>query len=355
MSTLSKSYLQPTVSHSGREGEDEAALLLWLCPHTCLTLDQARIMFLYRPPDAENTYGERLHTCHDEYCGFEVTNSVLHTLADQHSLMIRTNLTLFRIQGCEDYHEASRRSFTVRRVGLALSHLKFPICRHIRTDAFHVLGHFTPSCIYLAKEDGTYAPCTCRNHEYPGSHTGNQHYSVCLDCRREGCYTAFGFRACRTSWDGRKDLLLKLDLFRDLGCMENSHAPGWRCHAYDKGNIDQIAQNWQLWIDSIGQEEMEPGGLSKSFRLDQIANFFVDKLGILKSTSRSTSSISPQSHSQQPENEKTRGSDTPRRKKPNTCQEIQYPHHIPRHKCVLMSCRHGSKNIHPSARGGFRC
>jgi hypothetical protein len=355
MSILSEPHLQPAASHSGREEEDEAALLLWLCPHTCVTLDQARAMLLYRPPDAEDGYSERLRTCHDKYCGLDVTNSVLHSFHDQHTLILRTNLTLFRIQGCEDYNEASKRSFTVQRVGLALSHLKFPICRHIRTDNFHVLEHFTPSCIYLPKEDGTDVPCTCRNPEYPHSHTGNNHYSACLGCRKEGCYTAFGFRACPTSWDGRKDLLLRLDLFRDLGCMENSHAPGWRCHAYDEGEIDQIAQDWQLWIDSIGLQEVKSGGLSKSLRLDRIANFFVDKLGIFKSTSSSTLSISPRGHNQQPGNERLRGSDTPHRNKPNTCREIRYPRRIPRRKCVLMSCRHGSKNIHPSARGGFRC
>jgi hypothetical protein len=355
MSSLSKPYLQATVSHSGREEEDEAPLLLWLCPHTCLTLDQARVMFLYRPPDAENGYGESFRTCHDKYCCFEVSNGVIHSFVDQHTLILRTHLTLFRVQGCEDYNEASKRSFTVQRVGLALSHLKFPICRHIRTDDFHVLDHFTPSCIYLPKEDGTKVPCTCKNLECPGSHTGKQHYRACLDCRREGCYTAFGFLASPTSWDGRRDLELHLDLFRDLGCMENSHAPGWRCHAYDKGSMDQIAQNWQLWIDSIGQEEIKSDWLSKSFRLDRIANFFIDKLGVFKPTSSSTLSISPRGHNLQSGNERAQGSETPRRNKLNTCREIRYPHRIPRRKCVLMCCRHGSKNIHPSARGGFRC
>jgi hypothetical protein len=343
MSTLSKPCLLPTVSHSGREEEDEAALLLWLCPHTCLGLDQARAMFLYRPPDAEDCYLENLPCGHDKYCCFEIINTLIHTFSVQHILVLRTCITLFRIQGCEDYDDASKRSFTVQRVGLALSHLKFPICRHIRTDDFHVLDHFTPSCIRLPKGDGTEVPCTCKNREYPNSHTGYQHYRVCLDCCREGCHTTFGFRACPTSWYGRRDLLLQLDLIRDLGCMENSHAPGWRCHAYDKGKIDQIAQDWQLWIDSIGQEEMKSGGLSETFRLGRITNFLVDKLGIFKSTSRSTSSISPRGHSQQPGNERAQGSDAPRRSEPNTCREI------------LMGCRHGSKNIHPSASGGFRC
>jgi hypothetical protein len=106
MSSLSKPYLQATVSHSGREEEDEAPLLLWLCPHTCLTLDQARVMFLYRPPDAENGYGESFRTCHDKYCSFEVNNGVIHSFTDQHTLILRTHLTLFRVQGCEDYNEA---------------------------------------------------------------------------------------------------------------------------------------------------------------------------------------------------------------------------------------------------------
>lgn len=346
MSTLSKPYLQPAVSHSGREKEDEAALLLWVCPHTCVTLDQARAMFLYRPPDAEDGYTERLSTCHDEDCRLEVINSVLHSFRDQHTLTLRTNFTLFRIQGCEDYNEASKRSFTIQRVSLALSHLKFPMCRHIRTDASPVLDHFNPSCLYLPKGDGTDVPCTCRDREYPGSRAGNHHYLACLGCRKEGCDTEFGFRACPTTWDGRKDLLLQLDLYRDLGCMENSHAPGWRCHAYDEGKIHQIAQDWQLWIDSIGLQEVKSG---TSLRLDRIANFLVDKLGIFKSTSSSTLPVSPRGHNQQPGNERVRGSDTPRRNKPNTRRGI------PRRKCVLMSCRHGSKNIHPSARGGFRC
>ena len=158
MSTLSKPYLQPAVLHSGREEEDEAALLLWVCPHTCLTLDQACTMFLYRPPDAKDGYLERLRTCNDKYCSFEVINSVLHSFHDQHTLMLRTNFILFRIQGCEDYNEASKRNFTVQRVSLALSHLKFPLCRHIRTDASHAIDCFNPSCIYLPKGDGTNVP-----------------------------------------------------------------------------------------------------------------------------------------------------------------------------------------------------
>lgn len=355
MSILSKPHPQPAVSHSGREEEDEAALLLWVCPHTCMTLDQACAMFLYRPPDAEDGYIERLCTCHDEYCSFEVTNSVLHSFHDQHTLMLRTNLILLRIQGCEDYNEASERSFTVQRVSLALSHLKFPMCRHFRTDSSHVLNSFNPSCTYLPKGDGTDVPCTCRVRGYPFSRAGDHHYRACLDCRKEGCKTVFGFRACATTWDGRKDLLLQLDLWRGLGRMENSHAPGWRCHAYDEGKIDQIAQDWQLWVDSIGLQEVKSGGLSKNLRLDRIANFLVDKLSIFKSTSSSTLSTSPRGHSQQPGNERARGSDTPRRNKPNTRREIRYLHRIPRRKCVLMSCRHGSKNIHPSTRGGFRC
>jgi hypothetical protein len=331
------------------------ALLLWVCPHTCVTLDQARAMFLYRPPDAKDGYTERLRTCHDEYCPLEVVNSVLHSFHDQHTLTLRTNFTLFRIQGCEDYNEASKRFFTVQRVSLALSHLKFQMCRHVRTDASDVLDHFNPNCIFLPKGDGTDVPCTCRDREYPLSRPGNHHYRACLGCSEEGCDTVFGFRACPTTWGGRKDLLLQLDVHRVLGCMENSHAPGWRCHAYDEGNIDQITQDWQLWIDSIGQEEVKSGGSSKSLRLGRIADFLVDKLGIFKSTSSSTLSISSRGHNQQPGNERARGSDTLRRNKPNTCREIQYPHRIPRRKCVLMSCRHGSKNIHPSARGGFRC
>jgi hypothetical protein len=355
MSILSEPHLQPAVSHSGREEEDEAALLLWLCPHTYVTLDQARDMFLYRPPDAEDGYTERLRTCHDEYCRFEVINSVTHSFRDQHTLTLRTNLTLLRIQGCEDYNEASKRSFTVQRVNLALSHLKFPMCRHIRTDAYNVINCFNPSCIYLPKWDGTNVSCTCRDHESPFSQAGDHHFRACLGCRKEGCETVFGFRACATTWDGRKDLLLQLELYRGLGCMENSHAPGWRCHAYYEGKIDQITRDWQLWIDSIGLQEVKSGGLSKSLRLDRIANFLVDKLGIFKSTSSSTFPISPRGHSQQPGNERARGSDMPRRNNPNTRREIRYPHRIPRRKCVLMSCRHGSKNIHPSARGGFRC
>jgi hypothetical protein len=349
MSTLSKPYLQPTSPHSGREGEDEAALLLWLCPHTCLGLDQARAMFLYRPPDAENGYGEGLRCCHDKYCDLEVINSVLHSFGDQHTLTLRTSLTLLRIQGCEDYHEASERSFTVRHVGLALSRLKFPICRHITTEDPHVLEHFTPSCFCLPKEGGTDVLRIYDSCEYLCSHTGNQHYRQCFDCRDEGCYTAFGFRGCPTSWDGRRDLLLQLDLYRDLGCMENSHTPGWRCHAYDERKIGQLAQDWRLWIDSIGQQELLSGGFSKRLDLDRIANFLVDNLGIFKSTSSSTLSISPRFHNQQP------GSDTSRRNKPTTRLEIWYPYRIPRCKCVLMSCRYGSKKIRPSARGGFRC
>jgi hypothetical protein len=189
------------------------------------------------------------------------------------------------------------------------------------------------------KGDGTEVPCTCRD----------GHYRVCVDCRREGCDTIFGSRACATIWDGKKDLMLQFDLWRDLGCVENSHAPGWKCHAYDDEKIHQIAQDWQLWIDSIGLQEVKSGGLSKSLRLDRIANFLVDKLGAFRSTLGLTLPISPRGRGQQPRNKRARGSDTPRRNKPNTRREI------PRRKCVLMSCRHGSKSIHPSARGGFGC
>lgn len=328
MSILGKPYLP---SHPGREGEGEAALLLWLCPHTCVTLDQARVMFLYRPPDAKGGYTERLRTCHDSYCTFEVNSSVKHSFHDQHTLTLRTCLTLLLIQGCEDYHEASERFFTVRRVGLALSRLKFPICRHITTEDSYVLEHFTPSCFY-SRDD--------KNGEYLCSHTGKQHYRQCFDCRDRGCYTAFGFRSCPTSWDGTKNLLLQLDVYRDLGCMENSHTPGWRCHAYGKGKIDQLAQDWRLWIDSIGQQELIPGRFSN---LGRIANFLADKLGIFKPTSSSMLSTSPQYHSQQPGSEGARRSDMLRGK----C--------IPRRKCVLTSCRYGNKEIRPSARGGFRC
>jgi hypothetical protein len=349
MSTLSKPYLQPAVPHSGREEEDEAALLLWLCPHTCVTLDQARAMLLYRPPDAKDGYTESFRTCPDAHCHFEIVNCVQHSFHNQHTLELRTNLTLFRVQGCEDYNEASKQSFTAQRVRLALSHLKFRICRHIRTDASPVLDHFNPSCVYLPKEDGTYVSCTCRDPEYPLSYQGAYHYRACLSCSKAGCNTRFGFRAFTKMLDGRKDLVLVLDLYRGLGCMENSRAPGWRCHAYDEGTIGQIAQDWQLWIDSIGQEEVKSGGLSKSPRLDRIANFLVDKLGIFKSSSSPTLSISPRGHNQQPGNERAQGSDTLRGNKQNTCREIQYSR-----KCVLIGCRHGSENIHPSAKGGFR-
>jgi hypothetical protein len=158
MSTLSKPYPQPVVSHSGREEEDEAALLLWVCPHRCVTLDQARAMFLYRPPDAQDGYMERLHTCHDEYCRFDVINTLQYSFHDQHTLMLRTDLALLRIQGCEDYDEASKRSFTAQRVSLALCHLKLPMCRHLRTDTSHVMDYFNPSCICLPKRGWDRSP-----------------------------------------------------------------------------------------------------------------------------------------------------------------------------------------------------
>ena len=149
-------------------------------PHTSVTLDRARDMFLYRPPDAEDGYTERLCTWDDKCYCLEVINNVTHSLQDQHTLMLATNLTLFRIQGCEDYDEASKRCFTVQHVRLALSHLKFPICRHLRTDDSHALEHFRPSCIRLPKGDGTYVPCTCGNREYPGCKTKNEHYKTVL-------------------------------------------------------------------------------------------------------------------------------------------------------------------------------
>jgi hypothetical protein len=349
MSTLSKPCLRPAVSQFGREEEDEAALLLWVCPHKCVTLDQARAMFLYRPPDAKNGYMERLRACYDAYCSYDIINSLLHSFHDQHTLTLRTNIILLRIQGCGDYDEAAKRCFTVQRVSLALSRLKFPMCRHMRTNASHAIDYFNPSCIYLPKGDGTDVPCTCRVHGYPFSHAGDHHFRACLECRGEGCETVFGFRACATTQDGRRDLLLQLELWRSLGCIENSHAPGWRCHAYGEGMTHQIAQDWQLWIDSIGLQEVKLGGLSRSLRLDRIASFLVDKLGTFKPTLGLTLPISPRGHSQQPGNERVQGSGTPRRNKPNTHREI------PRRKCVLMSCQYGSQEIHPSARGGFRC
>jgi hypothetical protein len=38
------------------------------------------------------------------------------------------------------------------------------------------------------------------------------------------------------------------DVYRDLGSIESTSEPGWRCHALDSAGLKRMPQQWEAWM-----------------------------------------------------------------------------------------------------------
>ena len=230
-------------------------LRLWLCPHVSNTIEQARKLSLYRPPDAQQFYCELIRPCTEPDCYWNIISRVRHMSLEPSAIMLRTSFRLFEVEDCEDPVKAAKQHFTTGRIKLALSYFDLPICKHLRLSDPVVGNHFNPKCLMIDRLDGTYAECSCSEVDLRQRPTG-AHFRPCLECFSQGCFTTFGFQSRHELLGGKRTLNLKLYVFRDLGGLENSSHPAWTCHAMSTSQLAQFSSNWRVWMTFI--EERRP-------------------------------------------------------------------------------------------------
>ena len=228
------------------------ASTLWLCPHKSITYEEAQRMLLYKPPAAEDDYEEKIFPCEDPDCAIALNSNIKHRgKGRQHALTLTTEITLLIVSDYDDYVQTTRQYFTTNRIKLALMHLDFPICRHLRTSDAFVYSHYTPEC---TEHQGTYPTvmdCTCpRRKGDPRTARTDHHYRCCQDCLKAPLGESFfGFRTAHFVDGGRRILVLLLDLCRDLGNLDSGTGPAWTFYALSPTQTKLFSQQWQRWME----------------------------------------------------------------------------------------------------------
>jgi hypothetical protein len=127
---------EPTPPPAIKAEEPTPAPAMWPCPHVSNTFEQAKRLFLYKPPDAKHGYCERLQTCEDACKGYMDT-LILHYLKDEPpALVIRNIIHLFWMDEVRDPVKILKSRTTADRLHTVISNLRLPLCRHLCLGEF---------------------------------------------------------------------------------------------------------------------------------------------------------------------------------------------------------------------------
>ena len=231
---------------SPAEVEDE---LLWLCPHEFATIDKARELLLYRPPDTETHYDEDLSPCPEADCCTNIHKRIRHKRISEPRLTLHHSIVLYTATTTGAPAGAIRLFFTKERVRQALSHLSIPICAHVSLDDPIVSGAFNPEYVKLCQSNGCFVPCSCYSGNDVKYRPQGRHFTHCNACYDLGTATQFGYQA-KHSQDGNK-LSLRLDILRDLGTLSSQLHSDWRVHTITFSKSQELSKSWQEWIAFI--------------------------------------------------------------------------------------------------------
>jgi hypothetical protein len=223
---------------------------IWLCPHVSNTLEQARTLFLYKPPDATHGYMERIKTC-ENACKGNMDTWVFQYLTKPPALAIRNIIRLFEIEGVRNPVQTLKDRTTTDCLRALISNLRLPLCRHLCIGDL-LLGKTLPLPSDVVPEGHV---CECGDPAIP-SPPRFRHllscrtYAVCRACHIEGSYTAVGLFALEGEDDTAK-LRFKLDVFRELGCATDESEQDWKCHALSSTTLADARANWVRWIQFV--------------------------------------------------------------------------------------------------------
>ena len=231
-------------------------LTMWLCPHKTITYEEARRMLLYKPPSPIDNYME-VFQCEDRACSTTLRHGLAHRgRGNWHAIGLITEITLLVVSDCDDHVWIIRQHFTANRIKLALAHLDFPLCKHLRTSNPVVYNHYTPNCTKHLRMGGPAMGCKCPLP--PGTHRKIRHrrdyevrhYKNCQKCLElPFADTCFCFRTWHRTVGGIRKLILSIDIWHDLGCLNRDSDQGWTCHAQSPVQTELYSQQWQRWID----------------------------------------------------------------------------------------------------------
>ena len=227
---------------------------IWLCPHRQVTHQEARKMLLYCPPDAGDEYSETLPPCPSCLtCSDYVSTSLLHSFKGQHTLTLRTEVTLLSVSSYTKPIAATR-CFSFDRVVLALSKLDLPLCAHLSASDSEVQRHHRYYCFLLEALGQPPEKCVC----HPGtwhSRPYGAHFKNCKDCYQGGTCTQFGLIAREKLLDGRPVMCFLLVIFRELGtCMrerKDEIPQAWLMHTsleFFRHSPAELEKTWKEWV-----------------------------------------------------------------------------------------------------------
>ena len=223
---------------------------IWLCPYVSNTLEQVRTLFLYKPPDAEHGYEERIKAC-GKLCYWNIDTRVVHCLTEPPALVVRNFIRLFEMEEVRNCVRALKSRTTVDHLHTAISNLRFlrlPLCKHLCLSDL-LAGKTLPLPNDVLTEDWR---CGCPGGEILSSprfrhFLSCRMYTVCQACHTEGSYTAVALVATEGKYDAAK-LFLTLDVWRELGCAMDESDPGWKCHTLSPSTLADVQEDWVRWV-----------------------------------------------------------------------------------------------------------
>jgi hypothetical protein len=110
--------------------EPTPAPAIWPCPCVSNTLEQAKTLFLYKPPDARHGYGGLIRTCRKD-CDDNIVARAIHYLAEPPALAIRNLIRLFQIEGFRNCVKTLKSRTTADHLHTAISNLRLSLCKHL--------------------------------------------------------------------------------------------------------------------------------------------------------------------------------------------------------------------------------
>lgn len=225
---------------------------IWLCPHVSNTFEQARTLFLYKPPDAKHGYAEWTKTC-GKPCRWNIDTRVVHYLTEPPALALRNFIRLFEMVDVRNYVNALKSGTMVDHLHTAISNLRFlrlQLCKHLCLS--DLLAGKTLALPNDVLREGWC--CGCPGGDILSSPRFRHFlscrvYTVCQACHTEGSYTAVALVAVATeSKDDAAKLSLTLDVWRELGCAMDESDPGWKCHALSSSTLADVREDWVRWV-----------------------------------------------------------------------------------------------------------
>jgi hypothetical protein len=247
--------------------EPTPAPTIWLCPYVSNTLEQARILLLYKPPDASHGYMEEIRTCGNA-CNGNMNARVIHYLTEPPALSIMNLIRLFEVEEVRDFVKTIKSRTTADYLHTVISNLRLPLCRHLYVSDL-LVGKTLPLPNDVSTRESA---CPCSEGAIPWPPRFRHflscpRYAVCQACHTEGSYTAVGLLAMNNEKHGAAKLFLQLAVFRELGCVMDESEPGWKCHALSSSTLADAQENWVRWIQSVKGERPQwkmSGKASKS-------------------------------------------------------------------------------------------